>query len=130
MISVFHVLLNNFVIDITILSLYCVSVTALSVKVVYLQNRKIPMDNQTERRIYRQTYAHTILPLREVDGMAFSRMRCAQLRPTRIIDKKRCGRPEKHTYIRAYKLDWTPLGSFGTQCGYECIATLDPHTVN
>ena len=31
---------------------------------------------------------------------------------------------------RTYNIDWTPLGSFGPQCGYKFTATLDPHTGN
>ena len=54
--------------------------------------------------------------------------------PRALISKKRRGRPDIEIDIekdtQTHKLDWTPLGSLGTQCAYKCIATLEPHTGN
>ena len=47
-----------------------------------------------------------------------------------MIVKKRGGRPDRETVRRTHNLDWTPLGSSGSQCGVKFIAMLDPQTGN
>ena len=85
-------------------------------------NKKISKVLWTARR----TYAHIILPLRGFKHVACRRMLCTQFWALQIFTKKRHGWMD----IMIYKLHWTSLGSFGPQCGYECIAMLDPQTEN
>ena len=51
-------------------------------------------------------------------------------RPHARFTKKGRGWPGIETERWTYKLDWTPLGSFGPQCGDKYIAMLDSHTGN
>ena len=39
-------------------------------------------------------------------------------------------RTERQTEAQTHKLNFTPLGSSGTQCEDKCIATLESHTGN
>ena len=60
---------------------------------------------------------YIILPLRGFEPVACSRMCCAQLWATQMIAKKQCRRPDSETEIQTYKLNCTPLGSYGPQYG-------------
>ena len=83
-----------------------------------------------------RTGGHIIPSLRGFDPVACGRMRCTQLWAARMITKKRRGRLDRETVRhtdgqrdgQTYKLDWTPLGSFGPQCwdklGYMAMYPL------
>ena len=67
--------------------------------------------------------------------MACVCMRYAQLWATWNVAKsdaenQRDVNTDRQRYSQTYKIDWNPLGSFGTQCGNKFIAMLDNHTWN
>ena len=78
-------------------------------------------DGRMNGRTDRRTDGHIILPLRGFEPMVCGRMSCAQLRAAQMITKKRRGRLDRKTKIWTYKLNWTPLGSFGPQCGDKLL---------
>ena len=46
------------------------------------------------------------------------------------ISLQTIGQRDRELERRTYKLNWTPLGSFGPQCGDKRIKTLDPRNGN
>ena len=96
-------------------------------KSIQIKNHKMSADNWTDRRTERRTDGRTHYT--GTQGIWTHGLRAHVLRTitvcTFMITKKRRGRPDRETYrdierqryIQTYKIDWTLLGSFGTQCG-------------
>ena len=84
---------------------------------------------QTDRRTYytatQGVWTHGLRPhvLRTITALTL-------LSPKRIADKQIYIKRDVHIDGWTYIIYWTPLGSFRSQCGDKCIATLDPHTGN
>ena len=77
-------------------------------------------DKWTDRLMDGRTDGNIILPLRELEPVAYGRMRWAQLRATRFYFQKamwKTSQRYRETERQTYKLEWNPLGSFGPQCG-------------
>ena len=74
------------------------------------------------------TDRYIILPLRVFELVACSRMRCPQLRAAQMINKKRCGVPDRDMERQTNKLNCSPLGSFGTKYEDQFFTELEPNT--
>ena len=121
------------------------SIILFSIKHTKFQPNKFQQEPQIKKsqkargRLDRRTDGHNILPPRIIYPVVWGcstaqNFGLSKWSPKRDVDDQITGKRYRETYgqkgVQEYKLDWTPLGSFGPQCGDKYITTPDPQTGN